>query len=132
MYETLFELNDTTLQVIEAIGEAMPGGFFIYYAKEPERLVYANHQVFSMFGCDNVDDFTALTGYTFRGMVHPDDYDEIQSSINGQIAHRQDKNDYVEYRIIQKDGGRTNTRNSGIGAIVSFSIMPRTNILTIL
>ncbi|MBR3327033.1 MAG: response regulator [Atopobiaceae bacterium] len=104
MYETLFELNDTTLQVIEAIGEAMPGGFFIYYTKEPERLVYANHQVFSMFGCDNVDDFTALTGYTFRGMVHPDDYDEIQSSINGQIAHRQDKNDYVEYRIIQKDG----------------------------
>ena len=34
-----FELNETTLPVIEELGRHMPGGFFIYRAEAPEELL---------------------------------------------------------------------------------------------
>ena len=80
-----FELNENTLPIIEELGGHMPGGFFIYRAEPPEALIYANRPVFDIYGCDGIEDFKALTGYTFRGMVHPEDYRRISDSIVEQI-----------------------------------------------
>ena len=99
-----FELNEGTLSIIEEIGGHMPGGFFIYRADEPEELIYANKAVFDIYGCSSLEEFKSLTGYTFRGMVHPDDYDRISSSIIHQIATSDEQMDYAEYRIIRRDG----------------------------
>ena len=104
MVDRLFELNDVTFPVMEELGRHMPGGFFIYQAKQPEQLIYANPFVFEMFGCKDIEEFRELTGYTFRGMVHPEDYAQISSSIDEQIAANDNDQDYVEYRIIRKDG----------------------------
>ena len=82
----------------------MPGGFFIYKAAEPEELLFANKAVFDIFGCEDLEDFKAHTGYTFKGMLHPEDYKEITASIVSQIGKRDDHLDHVEYRIIAKDG----------------------------
>ena len=99
-----FELTEETLSVIEEIGGHMPGGFFIYQSKEPEELIYANKPVFDIFGCANQEEFRALTGYTFRGMVHPEDYERITCSITQQISESDDQMDYAEYRITRRDG----------------------------
>ena len=104
MTNNTFELNEQTLSVIEEIGGHMPGGFFIYQAEAPENLLYVNRAVFSIFGCADLEDFKALTGYTFKGMVHPDDYQKISDSIVQQIETDKDRMDYAEYRIIRKDG----------------------------
>ena len=77
---------------------------FIYQAQAPEKLLYANRAVLDIFGCRDLEEFQSLTGYTFRGMLHPEDYEAITASINQQIEVSQDKLDYVEYRIIRKDG----------------------------
>jgi PAS domain S-box-containing protein len=82
----------------------MPGGFFIYKAEEPGELIYANKAVFDIFGCGSGEEFKALTGYTFRGMVHPEDYARISDSIVEQIAQSDEQMDYAEYRIIRRDG----------------------------
>lgn len=97
-------LNENTLGLIEEIGKHIPGGFFIYKAQAPEELIYANDRVLSIFGCENQEQFRELTGFTFRGMVHPDDYEAIVKSINYQIENGTDNNDYAEYRIIRRDG----------------------------
>ena len=91
-----FELNEQTLPVIEEIGGHMPGGFFIYRAEEPEELIYANRAVFNIYGCRTEEEFRELTGYTFRGMVHPGDYRAISDSIVHQIVVSEDKMDYAE------------------------------------
>ena len=102
--QELFESGYMT-EAIEWMGEQMPGGFFIYHADGDLGLCYVNNAVLKIYGCDNLDEFKALTGYTFKGMVHPEDYDEIQLSIDDQIScDVEDKNDYVEYRIIRRDG----------------------------
>ena len=99
-----FELTEDTLSVIEEIGGHMPGGFFIYRAEGAEELIYANKPVFDIFGCANLEEFRALTGFTFKGMVYPEDYDRITDSIAQQVGATEDQLDYAEYRIIRKDG----------------------------
>jgi PAS domain S-box-containing protein len=103
MSDNSFELNEMTLSVIDEFGGHMPGGFFIYHAGGNEELIYANRSVFSIFGCKDLEEFKELTGYTFRGMVHPEDYKRINSSIHDQIENSIDHMDYAEYRIIRKD-----------------------------
>ena len=102
MFGKHFEWNESTIHVIEEIGRHMPGGFFIYKDDESLELIYANHMVFDIFGCDGLEDFKALTGYTFKGLVHPDDYDSVDEALKDQIERGD--NDYLEYRIIRKDG----------------------------
>ncbi len=104
MFGEHFKLNERTIPIVEEIGRHMPGGFFIYKAEKPEELLYANQAVFNIFGCTDLDDFKKLTGYTFSGMLHPDDLQIIESSIAEQIRTSEENLDYVEYRIIRKDG----------------------------
>ena len=104
MFGKQFHLNEETMAVVEEIGQHMPGGFFIYKAEAPGELLFANNALFEIFGCDDLDDFMRLTGYTFEGMVHPEDYAAVSETINKQIREKKDKTDYAEYRIIRKDG----------------------------
>ena len=99
-----FELNEQTLAVIEEIGGHMPGGFFIYQAEAPEKLIYANRAVFDIYGCKDLEEFREYTGFTFKGMIYPDDYQKVCDSIVKQINDSQNRMDYIEYRIIRKDG----------------------------
>ena len=99
-----FDLNEQTLSVIEEIGGHMPGGFFIYQAEEPEKLIYVNRAVLDIYGCTDMEEFRYFTGFTFKGMVHPDDYLKIADSIVQQIGTNKDRMDYAVYRIIRKDG----------------------------
>ena len=82
----------------------MPGGFFIYKAEGDEELIYANDATIALFGCNDLDEFKELTGYTFKGMLHPDDYAAVTDSVNDQIRTSSKNMDHVEYRIIRKDG----------------------------
>ena len=104
MFGKHFELNEETMHIVEEIGRHMPGGFFIYKTRDDEKLLYANDVVLSMYGCKTLDEFKELTGYTFKGMVHPEDYEAVSLSIDEQIQRDDHKIDYVEYRIICKDG----------------------------
>lgn len=104
MFGKHFQLNEQTLHIIIEMGRQMPGGFFIYKAEGNEELLYANNAVLRIFGCDTLDEFKALTGYTFKGMLHPDDYQAVSDSIVEQIGASEENLDAVEYRIIRKDG----------------------------
>ena len=82
----------------------MPGGFFIYRADGGEELLYANEATLRVFGCDTMEELRALTGNSFRGIVHPEDLEAVEKSIREQITSSRYDLDYVEYRIIRKDG----------------------------
>lgn len=90
---------------IEWFGEQIPGGFFIYRAASDMELLYVNSAVHHMYGCETEEEFRELTGYTFKGMVHPQDYENVNQSIEEQTKSLDSPNrDHVEYRIIRKDG----------------------------
>ncbi len=93
--------------------EQMPGGFFVYRADESEELLYVNVATLRIFGCETRSEFDELTGGTFRGMVHPDDLEEVENSINSQISADADAVDYVEYRIKQRGGSTRRVNDYG-------------------
>lgn len=94
---------ETACEVITFMDE-MPGGFLIYRADEGEQIIYANKALLRIFQCDTMDEFREMTGNTFRGLVHPEDLEEVEESIKDQIKGSQFDLDYVEYRITAKDG----------------------------
>ena len=85
--------------------KAMPGGFFIYKADwEEERILYANQAILDLFECKSNEDFQELTGGSFKGMVYPEDYERIETSIKVQIDNSDEHFDKVHYRIMTKTG----------------------------
>ena len=87
------------------LSEQIPGGFFIYHADGEQKMIYVNEATLRIFGCEDREEFAALTGDTFPGLVHPDDREKTLASIDAQIADEKNANlDYVEYRIIRRDG----------------------------
>lgn len=93
----------TAYEVIHFMDE-MPGGFFIYQANKEERILYVNKALLRILKCDTIENFRELTGNSFRGLVFKEDLDRVEESIKEQIQHSQFDLDYVEYRIIRKDG----------------------------
>ena len=82
----------------------MPGGFFIYHADDKEQIIYVNQALLRIFQCETAEEFRRLTGNSFKGMVHPEDLAPVEESIRKQIAQSKYDLDYVEYRIIRRDG----------------------------
>ena len=104
MFGKHFQLNEATIPVVEEIGKHMPGGFFICKVEGRQELIYANRAVFNLFGCSGLDDFKALTGFTFQGMVHPEDYQALSSFAPELLTRDGEQPDYAEYRIRRRDG----------------------------
>lgn len=104
-YADEFALTKYTLPVVWQMAEVIPGGFFIYREDEKRELIYSNRKVHEIFGCKNLAEFKEYTGYTFQGMVHPEDFQKIQDAIDNQIDSEEgDGMDHVVYRIKRKDG----------------------------
>ena len=99
-----FDENEHSLGVIEQFGDHMPGGFFIRKADESGELLYANKSTWKLFGCEDLADFKAFTGFHLSGMIHPDDRKLLFSSAQKRALDGQTETDYLEYRIIRKDG----------------------------
>ncbi len=97
------EQHKTAVQLMQFMDE-MPGGFLIYYADGDEQIIFANRAVLRIFQCYTMSEFRELTHNSFQGFVHPEDLAAVQESIQTQIASSQYDLDYVEYRIVCKDG----------------------------
>ncbi|HBQ30978.1 MAG TPA: hypothetical protein DD660_08180 [Mitsuokella multacida] len=85
----------------------LPASILIYDA-EGEDILFANEELIALFECEDLDDFLHYTKHSFRGIVHPDDYERVNTSIWQQIyactKRRDRENDAVNYRIITKRG----------------------------
>ena len=100
------------LKMTDGISECLPGGVFVYHADEMEELITFNSEVMKIFGCDTAEEFRTLTGNSFKGMVHPDDLALVERNISSQIQKENDT-DYIEYRIICRDGSEKYVRDYG-------------------
>lgn len=104
MFGRYFVLNEQTTEIVKEMGKLIPGGFFIYKAGDSEELLYINDAAIRLFGCTSLEEFREHTGNTFRGMLHPEDYKAVSSSVSEQIKTNEENQDHVEYRIIRRDG----------------------------
>lgn len=100
-------LSDKELENLRTacgVMDEMPGGIVIYRADESQQILYANKGVLRIFQCGTLKDFLEFTDHSFRGMVHPKDFEAVNESIQAQVQDGKYQQDYVEYRIHRKDG----------------------------
>lgn len=94
----------TYTAILEHVMDGMPGGVLVYRADEKEEILYANSWLIHMFGCHDMDDFMAVTGGSFKSLVHPRDVEKVEKDIERQISSGTNVFDYVNYRILTKEG----------------------------
>ena len=94
----------TYISILEHAMDGMPGGVLVYRADETEEILYANSWLIHTLGCLDMDDFMAVTGGTFKSFAHPCDAEKVEKDIERQISSGADVFDYVNYRIVTKDG----------------------------
>lgn len=94
----------TYTTILEHVMDGMPGGVLVYRDDEKEEILYANSWLIHMFGCHDMDDFMAVTGGSFRSLVHPQDAEKVEKDIERQISSGTNVFDYVNYRILTKEG----------------------------
>ena len=105
-------LSETMLMAANEVAEGLPGGFFSYHADGDLELISFNRELLSMYACDTAEELREYTGNSFRGLVYKDDFESVQASIEEQITEDNDI-DYVEYRILAKDGTIKPVRDYG-------------------
>ena len=91
---------------LKDISKNLPGAFLIYIAdQQNDRILFANHELIKLAGCDDMEDFMEFTKGRFRNLIHPDEQKSVENSIWQQITTHQDgTNDYVRFRFATKDG----------------------------
>lgn len=100
----LYFTDKTTTHFHDELLSGVPGGFLIYRDTKEAEIVYSNRHLWNIYGCETEEEFRALVGNSFKGLVHPEDYEAVASSIAEQMQGDGKKFDYVEYRIKRKDG----------------------------
>ena len=88
---TCFLNGDPMPPGVECMADRIPGGFFIYRENEQQEILYVNQILLKIFGCRTIEEFRELTGCSFRGIVHPEDYETVQKSIEEQIADKKNE-----------------------------------------
>lgn len=97
---------------VKALASGIPGAFLIYKADlASEEVLFANDSLIHLLGCDDFDDFSRFTKLRFQSFIYPEDRAVVEKSIWNQIESqqrmgegRQYFEDYVEYRVVTKDG----------------------------
>ena len=69
-----------------------------------KELLYINKAAIGIFGCETLDEFRELTGFTFPGMIYPEDYAQIADTILRPEVQSEEQLKHLEYRIVRKDG----------------------------
>ncbi len=91
---------------LKDISEHLPGAFLIYKAdRADDSLLFANKEMIQLAGCKDMDDFWEFTEHRFRNLIHPEEQQAVEQSIWEQIQSGvEGNNDYVQFRLAQKDG----------------------------
>lgn len=88
------------------VSENLPGAFLIYKADpEDDYILFANHELIQLAGCEDLEDFFAHTGRHFRNLIRPEEQTQVEEDIWTQIRRKPGKvNDYVSFSMVKKDG----------------------------
>lgn len=91
----------------------MPGGFFVYEADEEEKILLSNPYLWKLYGCETEEEFMEYVHGSFKGIVCPEEYEEVEASIWKQIHGNMQGDDHVSYHIVRKDGTRVRVVDYG-------------------
>ena len=108
----LATMGDEMLLAANEVAEGLPGGFISYHTDENLEIISFNTDLMKLFGCESAEEFRQLTGNSFKGLIHEDDFARVQEEIQRQITPENEIY-LVEYRIKNNSSEIKYVRNYG-------------------
>lgn len=95
--------RETQCELLELMGQIMPGGIVGGYIEEGFPLYVANERLLAMAGYESYEDFESDIQGLVINSIHPEERDYV----NGEMARILAPGDQyeIEYRMKKKDGG---------------------------
>lgn len=120
--------RETQYELLELIGQIMPGGIIGGYIEEGFPLYVANERLLSMAGYESCEEFEADIQNLVINSIHPDDREYVKAEM-AKILAPSDQYE-IRYRMKKKDGsyiwvhdiGRRTVAADGRDAIISVLI----------
>ena len=120
--------RETRLDLLEIIGQIMPGGILGGYMEPDFPLYVANERMLHMLGYDNCEEFEQTIHGCILNSVHPDDRAFVCREME-TIPNLGDQYE-IQYRMLKKDGsylwihdiGRRTLSADGRDAVISVII----------
>ena len=120
--------RETRLDLLEIIGQIMPGGILGGYMEDGFPLYVANERMLHMLGYDNCEEFEQTIHGCILNSVHPDDRAFVCREME-TIPNLGDQYE-IQYRMLKKDGsylwihdiGRRTLSADGRDAVISVII----------
>ncbi len=100
---------------LKDVSAHLPGAFLIYKADpNDDELLFANNEMIKLAGCNDMEEFFAYTGRSFRNLIKESEQKDIEESIWRQInADNSDCNDYVSFTLVRRDGSHIKVFDHG-------------------
>ena len=120
--------RDTQYQLMELIGQIMPGGIVGSYVEDGFPLCAANARLLRMAGYSSYEEFLEDIGGLVINSVHPEDRDDVNTEMRRALAPGDQYE--LKYRMKKRDGsylwvygvGRRTIMANGRDAIISVLI----------
>ena len=120
--------KETQYQLMELIGQTMPGGIVGGYIQDGFPLYVANARLLQMAGYQSYEEFTEDIGGLVINSVHPEDREYVNTEMKRVLALGDQYE--IKYRMKKKDGsyiwvydvGRRTVAANGRDAIISVLI----------
>lgn len=96
------------------IAENIPGAIMVHRAAGDGEILFVNNELIELFECESLAEFMEYTGGTFRGIVHPDDADQVNHALASQLdLDDVGSKNYANFRIVTKKGNVRHVADNG-------------------
>ena len=96
------------------VSDNMPGAVLVHEPGGEGQILYANDELLRLFGCASFEDFLALTGGVYAGVIHPDDHERVRNELASQMSLDDvGRKDSVRFRVVTRSGQELRVLNVG-------------------
>lgn len=96
------EVDSASMDIPREFLDRLPGGLFRCRADDAQTFDYVSSGLLALCGCADYDEFQALTGNGFTGLVAGEDRERVGEEIASQLAEGDEV--HVRYRLNRADG----------------------------
>lgn len=101
---------------VKTIAQGVPGSFLIVQAGGKMKILFANRDAVSLFGCSDYVDLINFTGEHYVNLIHPEDQVSVQQQarkivqdkFKAQVIQSRANNypidEFMRYRLVTRDG----------------------------
>ncbi len=107
------ELNISSVLSVAQLLESAPECTLIFKADQTTHILYSNHKMWQLFGCDNEADFMSFCNGNYMNLIAPEDRGGMYEMVHQVRTNRLQKSHRTSFQIVDVNGKRIEVEDYG-------------------